>query len=197
MALQEELEEEGSLGNDSDSDFESETSDSEDQEESIGLFYAAQRQEIISPEENYGEGCKEGIPQEITNLIKEFPENFPKSIEELGEIKDSKFQIDVPEDESPPRCGMRRYAEMEKRIIYEEVSSMLKSGIVRKSTSPLISPVQLVPKSNGKYRFCVDYRKLNSLIPRDKFPLPRIDNCVDKLAHHKYYSTLDCMSGYL
>ncbi|OMJ07470.1 hypothetical protein AYI69_g11448 [Smittium culicis] len=107
-ALQEELEEKGSLDTDSDSDSESEPSDAENREESIGLFYAAQKQEIISPEENYSNEGKNGLPQEITDLIKEFPEIFPNSIEELGEIKDSKFQIDVPDNESPPRCGMRR-----------------------------------------------------------------------------------------
>jgi hypothetical protein len=73
---------------------------------------------------------------------------------------------------------------------------MLDNKLIRESTSPWASPVVLVTKKNGKKRFCVDYRKLNAIMKKDSYPLPRIDEMLDSLAGAKYFSTLDLMSGY-
>ena len=68
--------------------------------------------------------------------------------------------------------------------------------MIKKSHSPWASPVILVRKRNGDYRFCVDYRKLNEVTKKDTFPLPRIDDLLDQLAHSKYFSSLDLAAGY-
>src|SRR5207249_600796 len=58
------------------------------------------------------------------------------------------------------------------------------------------SPVIVVPKKDHGFRICIDYRKLNSVTTKDSYPLPRIDDTLDKLSNAKYFSALDLMSGY-
>ena len=68
---------------------------------------------------------------------------------------------------------------------------MLQQGVVRPSTSPWSSPVVMVRKKDGGWRFCVDYRKVNSVTRQDTYPLPRIDATLDSLAGSVFFTTLD------
>ena len=73
---------------------------------------------------------------------------------------------------------------------------MLKQGVVQPSSSPWSSPIVMVRKKDGSWRFCTDYRKLNSVTHQDAYPLPRIDATLGSLGGATYFTTLDLASGY-
>ena len=77
-----------------------------------------------------------------------------------------------------------------------EIHRMLRAGVIEPATSEWASPVVLVPKPDGSMRFCIDYRRLNTVTARDSYPLPRMDECIDSLGDARVFSTLDCNSGY-
>ena len=81
-------------------------------------------------------------------------------------------------------------------IIDETVEKLLKSGIIEPSNSEWSSPVILVKKKDGGHRMCVDYRKLNKVLKKDEWPLPRIQDILDTLGGSEYYSVLDLKSGF-
>ena len=93
-----------------------------------------------------------------------------------------------PIKQLPYRTPFALRQEMESMI-----GQMLGQGVIQESSSPWASPVV---KKDGTNRFCVDYRKLNSVTKVDTFPLPRIDDSLDLLANTAYFGTLDVASGY-
>ena len=97
------------------------------------------------------------------------------------------------------RCGIRLDRRMRYRVSGIETKThdeMQRHGIVEPAASPWASNVVLVKKKDGSLRFCVDYRKLNSVTYKDSYPLPLIDNCLNALSGSSWYSTLDLRSGY-
>ncbi|GBN73387.1 Transposon Ty3-I Gag-Pol polyprotein [Araneus ventricosus] len=81
-------------------------------------------------------------------------------------------------------------------MIENEVQRRLKEDVIQPSDSPWSSPVVLVKKKNGEWRFCVDYRRLNKITKKDVYPLPRIDDALDCLSGAKIFSMMDLKSGY-
>ena len=77
-----------------------------------------------------------------------------------------------------------------------QVAALLADGMIEESCSPWASPVVLVKKKNGEWRFCIDYRRLNSITVKDSLPLPRVDDTLDALAGSLWFTTLDFTNGY-
>ncbi len=73
---------------------------------------------------------------------------------------------------------------------------MLDLGVIEESHSDWASPIMLVPKTDGSVRFCVDYRKVNDMSKFDAYPMPRVDELLDRLGAACFYSTLDLTKGY-
>ena len=105
--------------------------------------------------------------------------------------------IYIKEDCKPVRKPQRRMNLALKDIVKEELQKLLDVGFIYPiSDSEWVSPLVLVPKKNGKWRICVDYRELNKATKKDHFPLPLIDQVLDGLAGKKLFSFLDGFSGY-
>ena len=83
-----------------------------------------------------------------------------------------------------------------KQEIDPQGEDMLQKGIITESVSPWNSPVVLVKKKDGSFRFCVDLRKVNAVTRKDSFPMPLVSDTLDALRGTKYFSTLDLKSGY-
>ena len=94
----------------------------------------------------------------------------------------------------PPPCIP--HLAFRKSFVKEQLDMNLDAGIVLTSNSPWAAPVVIVKKNNNKLRFCVDYRGLNKLTVRDSYPLPRIDDTLDRLSGARFFTTLDAASGY-
>jgi hypothetical protein len=89
-----------------------------------------------------------------------------------------------------------RYSPHHKDEIEKQVQELLAVGLITPSTCPFASPVLLVHKKNGTWRFCVDYRKLNTLTIKNRFPIPIVDEILDELAGSNFFTTLDMKAGY-
>ncbi len=89
-----------------------------------------------------------------------------------------------------------RLPEHKKNVVQEELKAMLNLGVIEESHSDWASPIVLVPKTDGSVRFCVDYRKVNAVSKFDAYPMPRVDELLDRLGAACFYSTLDLTKGY-
>ena len=89
-----------------------------------------------------------------------------------------------------------RYSASEKEILQKEINMMLELGVIEHSQSPWGFPAILLPKKDGGIRVCIDYRDLNTITKTDAYPLPRIDEMLDRLHGAQYFSKLDCKSAY-
>ena len=99
-------------------------------------------------------------------------------------------------DQEPIICQPYRVPYKLKPVVKEIIQDMLDKNLIRPSNSPWAFPVVMVPKPDGKWRMTVDYRKLNAIVPRDAFPLPRIDDHLTSLGDSKIFTVLDLVSGF-
>ena len=129
----------------------------------------------------------------LKNLLVEFHDIF--SVGDLSGYT-SVVKHSIPTTGMPIHQPLRHVPEALKETIESEVTRMLEQSVIRPSASPWSSPVVMVRKNDGSWRFCVDYRKLNSVTHRDAYPLPRIDATLDLLSGCKYFTTLNLASGY-
>ncbi|XP_076043861.1 uncharacterized protein LOC143026954 [Oratosquilla oratoria] len=81
-------------------------------------------------------------------------------------------------------------------LIQKEIDAMLQMGLIRPGASEWCSPVLLVPKPDGGQRFCIDFRRINKITKKDSFPLPRIEDCIERIGSSNYLSKVDLLKGF-
>ena len=129
-------------------------------------------------------------------VVSEFPEVFPEDICELPPEREIEFAIDLVPGASPISIAPYRMSPVELAEVKTQVEDLLNKQFVRPSVSPWGAPVLLVKKKDGSMRMCVDYRQLNKVTIKNKYPLPRIDDLMDQLKGAAVFSKIDLRSGY-
>ncbi|XP_068216703.1 uncharacterized protein [Palaemon carinicauda] len=130
---------------------------------------------------------------DIKDLFKEHPSIFKDT---PGLVRSLQHDVVLKPNAQPIRQAPYRLSPQKAEAVRKEVSYMLENDLISPSSSPWSSPVVLVKKENGQDRLCFDYRKVNDLTVADSFPLPRIEDCIDKIGNAKYISKLDLLKGY-
>ena len=111
----------------------------------------------------------------------EFLDIFPEELPGLPPHREIEFRIDVVSDTAPISMPPYRMAPAELKELKEQLQELLDKGFIRPSTSPWGAPVLFVKKKDGTFRLCIDYRELNKVTIKNKYPLPRIDDLFDQL----------------
>ena len=105
-------------------------------------------------------------------------------------------RIDLVEGAQPPRHKLYRMSTAELAELHRQLKDMLEKGWIQASTSPFGAPVLFARKANGELRLCVDYRGLNDITVKDRYPLPRAEDLFDQLTGATIFSKLDLAQGY-
>eukprot|EP00253_Pinus_taeda_P027976 PITA_27976 len=144
---------------------------------------------------NVFEGCNAKQQVDLEKVVSKYDILFqePKGLPPKKEIvRDIILQQDAP----LPNIGMYRLFALENAEIKKQVQELIEKGFIRPSTSPCGSPIILVRKKDGSWRMCIDYRALNKITIKNRYPLPHIDDLLDQLKEVIYFSKLDLHSGY-
>jgi len=128
-------------------------------------------------------------------VVCEYPDVFPEELPGIPPDRDIEFIIDLIPRIGPIAKRPYRMATDELKELKEQLQELQEKGYIRPSSSPWGSPVLLVRKKDGSLRMCIDYRSLNEVTIKNKYPLPRIDDLFDQLQGAKYFSKIDLSSG--
>ncbi|GJZ99566.1 putative reverse transcriptase domain-containing protein [Tanacetum coccineum] len=129
-------------------------------------------------------------------IVRDFPEVFPEDLPGLPPTRPVEFQIDLIPGAAPVARAPYRLAPSEMKELSEQLQELSDKGFIRPSSSPWGAPVLFVKKKDGSFRMCIDYRELNKLTVKNRYPLPRIDDLFDQLQGSSIYSKIDLRSGY-
>ncbi|GJW88626.1 putative reverse transcriptase domain-containing protein [Tanacetum coccineum] len=129
-------------------------------------------------------------------IVQDFPEVFPEDLPGLPPTRQVEFQIDLVPGAAPVARAPYRLAPSEMKELSEQLKELSDKGFIRPSSSPWGAPVLFVKKKDGSFRMCIDYRELNKLTVKNRYPLPRIDDLFDQLQGSSVYSKIDLRSGY-
>ena len=155
---------------------------------------------MSSSGEEYQEKKEKGggdrkVLRELQAVLKEFEDVFQEPTRLPPQrIQDHKFIL--VDGAQPINIRPYRYGSLQKDIIEKMTQELLDYGVIQNSTSPFSSPMVLVKKKDGSWRMCIDYRALNRLTLKDKFPIPLIEELLDELSGAVVFSKIDLRSGY-
>ncbi|GJU41292.1 putative reverse transcriptase domain-containing protein [Tanacetum coccineum] len=133
----------------------------------------------------------EGVP-----TVRDFPEVFPKDLPGLPPIRQVEFQIHLVPGAAPVARASYRLAPSEMEELSTQLQELSDKGFIRPSSSPWGALVLFVKNKDGSFWMCIDYRELNKLTVKNRYPLPRIDDLFDQLQGSSVYSKIDLRSGY-
>ncbi|KAD4385578.1 hypothetical protein E3N88_25747 [Mikania micrantha] len=129
-------------------------------------------------------------------IVRDFPEVFPDELPGLPPVRQVEFRIDLIPGAAPIAKTPYRLAPSEMQELSSQLQELLDQGFIRPSFSPWGAPILFVKKKDGSFRMCIDYRELNKVTIKNRYPLPRIDDLFDQLQGSRHFSKIDLRSGY-
>lgn len=182
--------------------------------DTLRLFYTstasdkqAVEDQIIREILNIDVGVGSDIGDESLRINPEMPTTIQREMEELfrreyveperPEVSEVKVELKLILSSSKTfHFGPRRLALKEAEDLRVLLDQLIEKGIIRVSDSEYASPIVLVRKKNGELRLCIDFRELNKILVRDNYPLPNIEDLIDRLHDKMYFSSLDLKDGF-
>ncbi|KAI3797612.1 hypothetical protein L1987_32872 [Smallanthus sonchifolius] len=129
-------------------------------------------------------------------IIRDFPEVFPEDLSGLLPVRQVEFRIDLVPGVNPVARAPYRLAPSEMQELASQLQELSDKGFIRPSHSTWGAPVLFVKKKDGSFRVCIDYRELNKLTIKNRYPLPRIGDLFDQLQGSTCFSKIELRSGY-
>lgn len=154
-------------------------------------------EEVEGKEPGSGVGQQRVVDPIITPVMQEFAKIFSLP-EGLPPLRDESMQhsIDEVPDSTPPAVAPYKLSWVELEALKKILGDLAEQKLIAPSTSPYAAPCLLVRKKDGTFRLCVDYRLLNKQTVKDRYPLPRIQTLLDRLAGATVFTKFDLKSGY-
>ncbi|GJW61861.1 putative reverse transcriptase domain-containing protein [Tanacetum coccineum] len=146
-----------------------------------------------APAKVYVVGNAGANPDNFKTFLKYPPETLRVFLPPTRQVE---FQIDLVPGAAPVARAPYRLAPSEMKELSEQLKELSDKGFIRPSSSPWGAPVLFVKKKDGSFRMCIDYRELNKLTVKNRYPLPRIGDLFDQLQGSSVYSKIDLRSGY-
>jgi hypothetical protein len=139
---------------------------------------------------------KESNPIEAIRIVSEFSDVFPEELPGMPPERKVEFAIELIPGTTPISKRAYRVSGPELVELKKQIDELLEKGYIRPSTSSWAAPVLFVEKKDGTKRMCIDYRALNEVTVKNKYPLPRIEDLFDQLRGASVFSKIDLRSGY-
>ena len=137
------------------------------------------------------------VAKQARSLLAEYHDLFSLEKNEIRHTKAAEHIIELKDPKAAPfKEWFRRIPPPQVNEVREHLKLMLDAGAIRLSNSPWCNAVVLVRKKDGSLRFCIDFRRLNSMTKKDSHPLPRIYETLDSLVGAAYFFTFDLTSGF-
>ena len=115
---------------------------------------------------------------------------------DLGKIRATEHDIDLKPNTRPIHQQPYRAGAESPKVHEDHINLQLAADLIEPDQSEWASPVLLAPKKDGTLRYCIDFRRLNTVTTSDTYPLPRMGDCIDSLVEARFFKTLDAMCGY-
>ncbi|GKA02474.1 putative reverse transcriptase domain-containing protein, partial [Tanacetum coccineum] len=129
-------------------------------------------------------------------IVRDFLDVFPEDLPGLPPTQQVEYQINLVPGDAPVARSLYRLAPSEMQKLSTQLQELFDNGFIRPSSSPRGSPVLFVKKKGRSFWMCIDYRKLNKLTVKNRYPLSRTDDLFDQLQGSSVYSKIDLRSGY-
>ncbi|RVX13859.1 RNA-directed DNA polymerase-like [Vitis vinifera] len=143
------------------------------------------------------DGSGEPMPKEIEGVLDEFKDVMPPELpKRLPPRREEDHKIELEPGAKPPAMGPYRMAPPELEELRRQLKELLDAGFIQPSKAPYGAPVLFQKKHDGSLRMCIDYRALNKVTVKNKYPIPLIADLFDQLGRARYFTKLDLRSGY-